>query len=558
MAWEENPRICLHMQLIAILSRTEVAILNNVTEYSPEDLASYIQQGFVTLDELVNNTDGEFTAKMQLGVEKLLAGSEDEDFKKVMESASIADLQDFLNKYPMGTVAHLDAVRERKHVLEKIPASEPIVEESNGEEEEWFSIKNAGDIKLLEAFKEKYPNTSHLFELNKLITAEKNKEHSRKKSPIILKSMINKANSAEDVSKIIQVLLENKTITIGMLLELIRQDHNLLSSAACNDIISRGILNRNDLSKCGIDNGFINKMLTNARSQNFEPARPLQTIAEPCTEVYFWGIPFSGKTCALGAILSAAKNGLAARSMIPDNSCQGFGYMNRLSTIFSPGRICRLPGGTPVTSTYEMRFDLEDQEHKIHHVACIDLAGELFTCMFMKDAGEQMREDQKQALETLHNILLENRSNNRKIHFFVIEYGAEKRIYNGLPQAEYLNSAAAHLNSIGLFDSNTDAIYVLISKVDNASYEGSLEEHLLKYMTKNYLGFYNNLLLICKEHGINKGRVKIVPFSIGNVCFKDYCQFDATSATKMVDLLVRYSCFEKQGFWQKILSKFRL
>lgn len=534
------------------------AILNNVTEYSPEDLASYIQQGFVTLDELVNNTDGEFTAKMQLGVEKLLAGSEDEDFKKVMESASIADLQDFLNKYPMGTVAHLDAVRERKHVLEKIPASEPIVEESNGEEEEWFSIKNAGDIKLLEAFKEKYPNTSHLFELNKLITAEKNKEHSRKKSPIILKSMINKANSAEDVSKIIQVLLENKTITIGMLLELIRQDHNLLSSAACNDIISRGILNRNDLSKCGIDNGFINKMLTNARSQNFEPARPLQTIAEPCTEVYFWGIPFSGKTCALGAILSAAKNGLAARSMIPDNSCQGFGYMNRLSTIFSPGRICRLPGGTPVTSTYEMRFDLEDQKHKIHHVACIDLAGELFTCMFMKDAGEQMRDDQKQALETLHNILLENRSNNRKIHFFVIEYGAEKRIYNGLPQAEYLNSAAAHLNSIGLFDSNTDAIYVLISKVDNASYEGSLEEHLLKYMTKNYLGFYNNLLLICKEHGINKGRVKIVPFSIGNVCFKDYCQFDATSATKMVDLLVRYSCFEKQGFWQKILSKFRL
>ena len=534
------------------------AILNNVTEYSPEDFASYIQQGFLTLDELVNNTDGEFTAKMQLGVEKLLAGSEDEDFKKVMESASIADLQDFLNKYPMGTVAHLDAVRERKHVLEKIPASEPIVEESNGEEEEWFSIKNAGDIKLLEAFKEKYPNTSHLFELNKLITAEKNKEHSRKKSPIILKSMINKANSAEDVSKIIQVLLENKTITIGMLLELIRQDHNLLSSAACNDIISRGILNRNDLSKCGIDNGFINKMLTNARSQNFEPARPLQTIAEPCTEVYFWGIPFSGKTCALGAILSAAKNGLAARSMIPDNSCQGFGYMNRLSTIFSPGRICRLPGGTPVTSTYEMRFDLEDQEHKIHHVACIDLAGELFTCMFMKDAGEQMRDDQKQALETLHNILLENRSNNRKIHFFVIEYGAEKRIYNGLPQAEYLNSAAAHLNSIGLFDSNTDAIYVLISKVDNASYEGSLEEHLLKYMTKNYLGFYNNLLLICKEHGINKGRVKIVPFSIGNVCFKDYCQFDATSATKMVDLLVRYSCFEKQGFWQKILSKFRL
>lgn len=28
MAWEENPRICLHMQLIAILSRTGVIMLD--------------------------------------------------------------------------------------------------------------------------------------------------------------------------------------------------------------------------------------------------------------------------------------------------------------------------------------------------------------------------------------------------------------------------------------------------------------------------------------------------------------------------------------------------
>ena len=30
MAWEENPRICLHMQLIAILSRTGVVFLLTV------------------------------------------------------------------------------------------------------------------------------------------------------------------------------------------------------------------------------------------------------------------------------------------------------------------------------------------------------------------------------------------------------------------------------------------------------------------------------------------------------------------------------------------------
>ena len=76
----------------------KIAILNNVTEYSPADLASYIQQGIVTLDELCNSTDGDFTAKMKLDVEEILAGSEDADFKRVMKSESIYDLQEFLNK----------------------------------------------------------------------------------------------------------------------------------------------------------------------------------------------------------------------------------------------------------------------------------------------------------------------------------------------------------------------------------------------------------------------------------------------------------------------------
>ena len=112
------------------------AILNNVTEYSPEDLASYIQQGIVTFEELRNNTEGEFTAKMQLDVEKLLAGNEDGDFQTVMESNSIADLQDFLNKYPMGTAAYLDAVRQRKHELEATLAVEPVMQVDDIEEEE--------------------------------------------------------------------------------------------------------------------------------------------------------------------------------------------------------------------------------------------------------------------------------------------------------------------------------------------------------------------------------------------------------------------------------------
>ena len=148
----------------------KIAILNNVTEYSPADLASYIQQGIVTLDELCNSTDGDFTAKMKLDVEVILAGSEDADFKRVMKSESIYDLQEFLNKYPMGKPEHLEAVRIKKDKLEAKPiyAVPPIAPEfeDGSDENEWINIKNSDDINLFLQFKEKYPNSKYTFEVN--------------------------------------------------------------------------------------------------------------------------------------------------------------------------------------------------------------------------------------------------------------------------------------------------------------------------------------------------------------------------------------------------------
>lgn len=97
-----------------------------------------------------------------------------------------------------------------------------------------------------------------------------------------------------------------------------------------------------------------------------------------------------------------------------------------------------------------------------------------------------------------------------------------------------------------------------MSKVDKAKYEGSLEEHLKKYMTKNYRGFYNNLLRIVKEKKINHGNVNIIPFSIGDVCFKDYCRFDSTAASKIVNMLIHYSYTQEKSFFQMIKDLFKL
>lgn len=147
-----------------------------------------------------------------------------------------------------------------------------------------------------------------------------------------------------------------------------------------------------------------------------------------------------------------------------DPDCQGYGYMNRLANLFKTnGAVGTLPEGTAISSTYEMGFILEDEDRKEHPITCIDLAGELVRCMYKQDAGEPLTDEQQNVLKTLTNILIDNRTDNRKIHFFVIEYGAEDREYEGLPQNIYLEAAVAYIQRTGIFKRTQMAyIYLLL------------------------------------------------------------------------------------------------
>lgn len=291
-------------------------------------------------------------------------------------------------------------------------------------------------------------------------------------------------------------------------------------------------------------------MMSNITPQKFQAPKPISKITKsPCTEIYFWGIPSSGKSCALGAILSTANSGRVAQSMQRDPDCQGYGYMTRLANLFKTnGSVGTLPEGTAISSTYEMGFTLEDDERKEHPITCIDLAGELVRCMYKQDAGESLTEEQQNVLKTLTDILIDNRTSNRKMHFFVIEYGAEDREYEGLPQKDYLEAAVAYIQRTGIFKKDTDGLYLLITKVDKVHAVGrELQEKLKDYISQNYQGFYNGLKKICQDNEINNGKVDIQPFTLGTVCFQNYCKFKDDTAAAVVRTILARSYGYKPG-----------
>ena len=244
--------------------------------------------------------------------------------------------------------------------------------------------------------------------------------------------------------------------------------------------------------------------------------------------------------------------------MRKDNHCQGFGYMSRLMLQFkNDGSVGTLPEGTSTTATYEMGFDLTDNDGMVHPITCIDLAGEMIRCMFKLDSGEDLSEDELKTLDTLTKILKDNRTGNQKMHFFVIEYGADDRLYEGLPQRTYLESAVEYINNSEIFKNDTDAIFILVSKVDRAPSNIPRTEAVLQYLEKNYKGFINGLKDICRQNEINGGKIEIIPFSLGVVCFQNYCRFNEAAAEEVVRKIIERSARYKVDKLSKIKEKLR-
>ena len=289
-------------------------------------------------------------------------------------------------------------------------------------------------------------------------------------------------------------------------------------------------------------------------------------INRESTEIYFWGIPSSGKTCALGAILSVAQNGDIARSMTLDTECQGYEYLNLLPQCFDLTKpVTILPEGTPPDCSYEMGFDLEDQDRKTHPITCVDFAGEMIRTIYRKHAGKSLSDTEQRALTDFTNLLggkdengkpIGNRTNNRKIHFFVVEYGAEQREYDGLPQKNLLASAVSYIDEIGVFKDNTDAIYLIVTKVDKikASSDEDRNKKLAKYVRTNYSTYFGNLEKVCAKYRINGGDVPVIPFSLGTVCLQDMCKIDAKYANEVVKIILERShgySTGKKGWFEK-------
>lgn len=101
------------------------------------------------------------------------------------------------------------------------------------------------------------------------------------------------------------------------------------------------------------------------------------------------------------------------------------------------------------------------------------------------------------------------------------------------------------MKNTGIFQKDTDAIFIMITKADKV--KNPSKETFTRYINEKYLGFYNVLDQICKENEITGKKVEKIAFSLGEVCFQNYCKFNPKPAENVVKLILERTAYDKVG-----------
>lgn len=485
-----------------------VELIDTLQEYDAVQIARFIKKGLIQLKDMESNY--EVDKKKRDKVKQILEGADDDPeddddscFEKAKKTNTISAYDEYLTKFPEGK--HREEARSLK---KKLIPSTPIYSPAKGKGSKY----------------------------DKPIEEE-------------IRELAMSLNTATIIANRIESYLSQGCISMDDLTDLIRQDKNLFSQEVIRQLFDRGVFNEKYLEQSEFGEKFIKTFIRNdAKAPTIPDCKNPQTINKLSTEVYFWGIPSSGKSCVMAALMGVVYSGDVGTPELDINCC-GFGYMEKLAGLNVKNKVCTLLPGNAIDKTYEMAFDLTRKEGKRgreirHPFTFIDLAGGVIYLMHDYAANRsKMSESDISRLDEVTKLINGQRERNRKMHFFVIEYGVEEWRNKESSQLDYLSSALRYIDQTKIFNKSTDSIYVIVTKADRVRLTGTeLHNEISKYVKEGYYkGFYQQLKRIVTTNEINGGQVPIFPFSIGQVEMRSLCMFNDKPARVVMDKIIERS-----------------
>lgn len=240
----------------------------------------------------------------------------------------------------------------------------------------------------------------------------------------------------------------------------------------------------------------------------FKKIEDLPPMGPNRTDVYFVGLPRTGKSTMLAGLLYMAyRTGI----LLPDTyQVDGAVYQNQ---IISDLRRGVLPRATAEGSFNYIAMSLKDAQNKNHPLNVVEVPGELYKTIYYNN--------------NVNELLTYLSNKNKKILIFTID----SMIHENMDDFEgALDQSLVYVNIINMFKNNrileqTDAIYLIVNKFDTLKanrYKNDNrpdEDIALEFLETEFRSLITN----CKdarEKCKNKFKIRILPYSIGSISFK--------------------------------------
>ena len=432
----------------------------------------------------------------------------------LVDKENIPDIQNYLTIFPSGLHA-----REAKEILNAIV--------------EWNNVKNTNDIFVINDYFRTNPSSPFKQQMSILIAGLKHGE---------IVEMRNNPNNYE-VSRLMRLLNEGIATEKELIMAKV-MTKNILETLRNTDINS--------------DLPDIRKAIADSHAE----------CKDGYTDVFFFGVPSTGKTCVL--------MGMSRSNSLHINLASGGGdYASALQQYTDVGVTVPRTPGTFVTTLEATISSRKEPVGVVHKVNLVEMSGEEFAFGIANNPDhvftfEEMGSGATQLL----------RNDNRKVFFLIIDPTANvvrinREIVDGydedtgqpLTHLEYcvVNQRTLIQKMVNLFENEgnseimkkVDSIHIIMTKSDTLGNPVEREEKALSIFNDKFGGdILEPLIELCKEYSINVNtqfHPKLYTFSLGTFYVGGLYEYEQTDSNRLVKAIKNSTiAIKKKTFWDKL------
>ncbi|MDD7319104.1 MAG: hypothetical protein SOZ80_02410 [Prevotella sp.] len=493
---------------------------------------------------------------------------------------------------------HVEEAKEMRRTIEEKIAE--IVR--NVEESDWNKVDTFSKTALLKHLST-YPSTTHKDEIDDLFWELTNKENFEElqnyqsifpqgrhfiDSKRLLDSFVEWDNirNTNDIFLINDYLRNNpetpfqqQALTLVTKLkqaeiEAMRNSPNTYEVTRLFNLLNREIFSDFELINAGVITQNILEVLRNSDIKSDLPdvyqaiEKSYAECKEGYTDVYFFGVPSTGKTCVL--------MGLSRSKELHINLASGGGeYASTLQQYTDLGMVVPATPGSFVTSLEATITQGGGKAEAVHKINLIEMAGEDFVYNIANNPEhvftfEDMGHDATRLLS----------NENRKVFFLIIDPTTNIIKFNrwqvdkydeetGEPLERHFVNVIANQRTVinkmvNLFEApgnaeimkKVDSIHIIMTKSDLLGNVIDREDKALRIFREKFEGdILEPLINLCKEYNINfqtNFHPNLYTFSLGNFYIGGLYEYDQTDSNRLVKAIKNSSrSVIRNSWWEK-------